>query len=303
MQGIWHYLTKYSIPEQFQLTQNEGDTLFSKINFSGLEIGLKHEYLNPNQSFKDRSLAFQLSYYLSQNIEKFVISSSGNAAVSAASYLFNTNAKLDIFVSDKINQQKLARIEKFVNSRIEIHKSIRAKSDAIKFAHENNSLNLRGSKDAQALVGFKTISFELIKQYPQIDAIFIPCSSATSSVGIANGFAELDKKIQIHIVQTVKINSIAREYSKDYTNASSSLADAITDRIALRKSKINEIIKETNGYGWIASDEQLKSIKVEMLEKHKLDLSYNSLLSLVGLHQALKLKRDIKFPVALLSGL
>lgn len=306
MHGIWKYINDDQIADKFKLSLNEGDTPFTLCKIDNLDVGLKHEYQNPNLSFKDRSLAYQLSYYLAHNLKNFVISSSGNAAVSAAAYLTASGLdfSLDIFVADQISEKKLARIRKFVSKQIKIHQSKKPKSEAIKFSLKNNYLNLRGSQDDNALVGFKTIAIELLDQYPKMDAIFIPCSSGTSTQAIYQGFAEYGFYPQIHIIQTTKVHTIAREFIPLIKQTKQSLADAIVDHIAFRKEQISQIIKSSNGMAWVITDQELLETQNFCNEKLDLvDLSYNSILSIAAIRQAMAQKKcNFNFPVALLSG-
>jgi len=127
--SIWkHDQINSLIDEKYQLTINEGGTSLIKIFLDrqeqkelGIKDGktqklyLKLETMNPNKSFKDRSLAYQISYYYSKGKKKLLISSSGNAAVSAAAYVSLTDMKLAVFVSNKVNKAKLERLNKFVS--------------------------------------------------------------------------------------------------------------------------------------------------------------------------------------------
>ena len=199
MKGIWSYKNLQNIDSSFQLTLNEGCTPIRKIKLEDLEVVIKDENSNPSGSFKDRSLAYQLSYHMEKGVRNFVISSSGNAGISAAAYAGLAGVKLDIFVSDNINPAKLEKLDVLKNDKIVIHSGPKPKSDAMKFATVTGAYNLRGSKDDTAIIGFKTIAYELIEQYPEIDAIFLPCSSGTSALGIYQGFVENGKNVKIYI--------------------------------------------------------------------------------------------------------
>jgi threonine synthase len=61
-------------------------------------IYLKREDLNPTGSHKDRGLAFEISSHIQDGKDEFIISSSGNAAISAVTLLKNTKNILHIFI-------------------------------------------------------------------------------------------------------------------------------------------------------------------------------------------------------------
>lgn len=325
--SIWKYpeISKL-IDEKYRLSLNEGNTPLIKLfldRYELRELGvkdpdrtqkvyLKLETANPNKSFKDRSLAFQISHYYAKGVKRLLISSSGNAAVSAAGYISQTKEmKLAVFVSNKVNKAKLEKLNAYVskNPNISIVFSDKAKSDAIKYSNESGYVNLRGSADEMAVTGFKTIGYELFDQSSEIDAIFIPTSSGTSTLGIYQAYKEkVENKAQMpkfNVCQTTKIHPIAKEFDIMFEPSETSLADAIVDRVAKRKSEIVELVKETNGSGWILSDEEIKYSLDFLQKKTKLpDLTSNGILSFAGLVKALKRKKMIyRAPVCIISGI
>lgn len=301
MRGIWNYNKICDIDEQFRLTMDEAQTSLEIVEIEGMSIACKREDHNPNQSFKDRSLAYQLSWHLSRGKTSFAVSSSGNAAVSAAAYVSQTDSDLTIFVSNNINPAKLIRINKWLSPKIRLEKSVKPKSACIKFCSTTGTVNLRGSVDPAAVIGFKTIGYELAEQIPQIDAVFVPASSGTAVVGIAQGLAEMGLKPAINIVQTERVNPLAREFDHDFKNSGSSLADAIVDKVAKRKPQVLEIIKESDGSGYVISDRDLEAAR--KLTKSVSEFSYNSLLAIAAINKARAKGIEFTHPVAIISGL
>lgn len=301
--SIWDYSKISGVPSPFQLTLGEGQTELTKIELNSRPVFLKHEYTNPNGSFKDRSLAYQLSWYHSQGISKFAISSSGNAAVSAAAYCDANDLELTVFVSKNIDGSKLERITKFEGELIKVIQSLKPKSECIQFSNTNGATNLRGSKDDIAIIGFKTIAYEIASQLPAVDAIFSPTSSGTSIVGIYQGFQEENLRPQIHICQTTRIHPIAKEFDFGFTTTTSSLANAIVDRVAARKPQVQEIVKNTGGQGWVISDQELMEAEDVLKQKLNISISYNSLLAVAGFLKTVKNGASYPNPVIILSGL
>lgn len=328
--SIWTYknLLEPKVSKSFQLTLGEGETpcqqckiLAKAINLEKLYI--KREDLNPTGSFKDRSLAFQLSVHNSNNDTDLVISSTGNAAISAISYSQKFKCDLTVFVSKYIAKNKLDRliqkakiknfkrsllegddnIVEFSNKNIKISFSVRPKSDSIKYAKNTRSIHLRGSNDDLAIIGYKTLSYELAKQAKDCDSIFIPCSSGTSAIGIYQGYLDIDlTPPRIHIVQTTKIHPMAKEFDKEFKKTSTSLASAISDRVSHRKNQVIEAVSQTGGSGWVISDKELNNANKVLLDNCDIKTSYDSLLSLAGLLKALSKGGKIKKPVIILSG-
>ncbi|WKZ28137.1 MAG: pyridoxal-phosphate dependent enzyme [Candidatus Dojkabacteria bacterium] len=300
---MWDYRQLHSILPQNRLTLGEGNTALEQISLNGNDLYLKFEDANPNGSFKDRSLAYQLSYYVQNENKHFTISSSGNAAISAAAYANLAKVKLCIFVSTNISELKLTRLEQHKSEFVEIRKVPKPKSSAIQYARESNAINLRGSVDDVALIGFKTIAYEIAEQLPDADAVFVPCSSATSSVAIAQGFGETNRKVALHVVQTTRICPIVSNFDQ-VTLTKTSLADAIVDRVAKRKKQVLIEIEKSNGFGWIITDQEL--LTAEKLIEDTLPnkkISYNSLLAVAAYLKAIKSGYSYVKPVAIISGL
>jgi threonine synthase len=311
--AIWDYdLIKKLVDPKYQISLREGDTPLEtyKLPATTYKLLIKREDKNPNGSFKDRSLAFQISKKYEQGHEELIISSSGNAAISAIFYAGVVDIELHVFISPHTSEEKLKVIEKgskeFKN--VKIHVSEKAKSDAIKLSRDLNIPNLRGSDDDDAIVGYKTIAYELVRQNPDIDAVFIPTSSGTGTSGIFEGYNDSLKEGQIkqlpafHIAQTTKIHPMAKDYDDDFQESETSLADAIVDRVAKRKNQVKNILDKTNGTGWIISDSELKEAE-EIIKLLNIDYhSYNSFLALAAFLKASKNNYVYKNPCLIFTG-
>lgn len=327
MNGIWSYkkLLNLKIDDSNCISIEEGHTPIMPLVKLASELGvdslyLKREDLNPNGSFKDRSLAYQISYYKQKGVKELVISSSGNSAISAVAYCKLAMIRLNVFISPLINNDKLNRLidvlkadnkctsqlidRKDLNyDYLNVVFSRRAKSDAIKYANERNLINITGSKDDLAVEGYKTIAPELIRRCFGFDAIFIPCSSGTSTMGIYQGYKMLKASTpRFFIVQTTKVNTIARVFDQNFEKTETSLCSAIVDKVAVRKEKIISIINDTRGSGIVVDDDLLIMAK-ELLKNHEgINISYDGAVGLAGLIKLLKKDKTIKNPVVLISG-
>jgi len=281
-----------------------GNTPLKKYSYKDKIFYVKHEESNPNGSFKDRSLSYQLQSHINKGTNQFVISSSGNAAVSAASYISNyLNISLNIFISTHIDTIKLNKLRQFENKNITLHQTKKPKSDAIKFTNANNTINLRGSQDDLAIIGYKDISTEICANQPNIDAIFIPCSSGTSTIGIYQGFQKVNINPAIHICQNTKIHPMAKEFDIDFIKEETHLATAIADRVAYRKDAVIKVVKKSDGFGWVISNEELLTAKKLANTIFHKEISYNSLLSFAAYIKALDKGYSYSDPVLLFSGI
>ena len=305
MAGIWDNLNlaKYNKIPKKQFSLGEGNTPLYNIQIDDQRVLVKDENKNPTGSFKDRCLAYQISHYYSMGCKKFVISSSGNAGISAASIIsLIPEVSLDIFITPRISPKKLEKLIDLESKRIHINQDEKAKSSAMIFAKNKSIINLRASIDDIALIGYKTISYELENEAKDCGGIFIPTSSGTAALGIALGFEDLGINVPIYLCQTTKIYSIAKEFDKDFSPTKTSLADAIVDRVAHRKAELIKILKKTDGDAFVVSDELLLLAHQKIRHTGK-DFSFNSLLGLAGLLKAKKQNKKIKNQIILASGL
>lgn len=185
----WLYNFTKKIKEKNQLDLGQGDTPLIEIPSINKKIKIPHlffkrEDLNPNGSFKDRALAYQISL-AKQNNEKYVVlSSSGNAAISCASFCKKTKIKPIILVSPSIPKNKLSQI--IDKKPFLLIQSKNARRFA-KYIHKKYNIPLiNPSTDENAAIGFETLGEEILLQNPECETIFTYSTSGASIIGIAN---------------------------------------------------------------------------------------------------------------------
>ena len=264
------------------------------------ELYLKREDLHPFESHKGRSIPIMVEHYQKNGWKDFVISSSGNAALAAIYACTEKNINLKIFVGKNIEEKKLHRLEKLTNSlnNISVEQVDRPKQASFKLDKDGKAKFLRQSTDKTALQGYYPLAKEL-SEIKNLSAIFVPTSSGTTAQGLYEGFKKLELAPQIHIVQT----TFCHPFTENTMEEERSLANAIVDKVAHRKTKIEEVLKDSQGDAWIATNQEIANT-IQLVEKTEdIKISANSALSIVGLQQALK--QNIKFSgpvVCLVTG-
>jgi len=281
------------------------------------EILVKREDLNRSGSHKDRAIWPVIEEYVKQGNKTFVVSSSGNTAISAAFFVTNIDrtVKVHVFLSPSIPFDKKKRLNEFVLNfdNIEVHETSRAKSEAIRFAKENHYQLIRTSVDDLVLEGYEVLADEILNQLRNTKSknetidIFVPTSSGSTFQGLYNGFylgsKGIEVSVRLHAVQTSKCNVVVRKFDKYFETSNMSLASAIVDTIGYRKEKVEEAINKSNGGGWVISDNELfESRKVFEECVSDMDISWDSLLSLAGLIRAVKSGRKINRAILLVTG-
>ncbi|MEK7131841.1 MAG: PLP-dependent lyase/thiolase [Patescibacteria group bacterium] len=269
------------------------------------ELYLKREDLHPHGSHKGRSIPFMIEYYASEGRDNFCISSSGNAAISAAITINEHNAKhkksqldLKIFVGKNIDARKLVVIKKLVNKYVLLEKVDNPKQSAFQMDKQRKAKNLRQSTDDTALAGYEALANELA-EIKNLAAVFIPTSSGTTAQGLYEGFKKHEINPQIHIVQTPACHPMVESSDP----ISPSVANAIVDKIGYRQETVQKLVRDSKGNGWIATNDDITEAMRQIKETENIDISPNSALSIEGLKLALKNNWKFDGPVVcILTG-
>lgn len=293
-------------------------TPITRIFIDELPVVIKREDLNETGSQKDRGVPVQIDHHIKDGKTRFVISSSGNSAISAINRLINTEYHLTVFLSKNISTSKLLRISLILKKNItqedttiqniELKFTERPVSDAFKYANSSESVLLRGSIDPYATIGYQAITHELAEQSPGSTDIFIPTSSGTTLVGIFNGYEDLKDKDpnilipRFHVCQTTAVNTIARDFDTSFQPTKNSIAESIVDRVAKRYHQVSDIIKSTTGSGWVLTDAEIRKA-VQLQKDLGLELSNESALALAGMLRAVRSsKYNMDQPIVLSTG-
>ncbi|MBU2577248.1 PLP-dependent lyase/thiolase [Patescibacteria group bacterium] len=292
--GIWRFARFLSpVGESFRLSLNEGNTGEEEIT----NLILKREDQNPTGSVKDRGMAYLVSKAYENGQKNLVLSSSGNAGISALNYCRLAGIKLFLFVSPNIEKGKKEEIEKLGG---ELRISRKPLSESIKFAKTNKFFNLRPSTNEFGPEGFQTISFELAKNQGYFEDIFIPVSSGVTLTGIARGFVKLGFMPRIHVCQSSLVHPIAEKFTKEFIEEDQSLARSLVAKTTPLKGEIIDLVKKSGGTGWIIANKEMLEAE-EYLKSSNVDTSYEGALCVAAAKKAEKMFGYSK-AVCLLTG-
>lgn len=259
-----------------------------------LKIGnvyFKREDQNITGSAKDRSLALQVKYLQSHDYESAVVSSTGNAAISAQYFCRKYGVNLTVFVSPHTDISKLKLIANFIVSPKPI-------SDAFKYAKENKAYLLRQSTDLIAITGYSKISKDLIKQCPEVSSIFVPIGSGTTLLGIAS---KLPNSIPIFGVQPASYCPIASVFDHDFVPENFTITDALGVKLLPLKNKVIETINNHKGQGIVVQNKEVLNA-INFLKSKGVVTSAEGALALAGLNKIKSQTNIGLFPVIILTG-
>ncbi len=255
------------------------------------KLFFKREDLHPYGSHKGRSIPVMIDKYIHDGIRHFAVSSSGNAALAAAHYITKINKDkqlsitLDILVGQHITKKKLGKLEQFRDNLIKVTMHDRPLQTLFNIVKDPTIKALRQSNDDTALIGYKSLGEELL-EIKDIEAVFIGTSSGTTAQALAEYFKSMNRRVEIHVIQTSSCHNIASDFVDDPLIEEVSIADAIVDQTALRKDVLKKLIEDCGGSGWIVSNEQIEAARDMTYKYTDVKVSNNSALSIAGLMQA-----------------
>jgi len=294
--GIWQFSSYLApIESSFCLSLDEGNT--PEVHFDE-QVILKREDQNPTGSLKDRGMAYLISRAYQDGLKNVVLSSSGNAAISAANYCNLAKINLFTFVSLTIKEEKLRKI---TEKGARVFQTLRPVSEAIKFAHQNHYLNLRPSQNDFGSEGYQTIAFELAGSQGRIEDLFLPVSSGVALVGIAKGFKKLGFMPRFHACQSTAVHPIAAIFDDDFVSEQESLADSLVAKFTPLKDEAIKIIKESGGGGWVLSNQEIV-VAQKKLEREGIETSTEGALVLAAFFKAQEKGVILGKTVCLLTG-
>ncbi len=257
-------------------------------------IYLKREDQNPTGSAKDRALSVQIRKLEEKGIKDAVISSTGNAAISAQYYCKQAKIKLTIFVSPQINKEKCRLLSG--STLIFDPNPIKA---AFQFAKKNNLPYLRQSTDPNAILGYQQIGRELLDQLPTLSSIFIPTASGSTLLGISQ---TLPSTVKIFAIQPANYHPIASYFDQNFTTEPDSITDALSVKLLPLKHQVIAAINHSHGSALIVQNQDIITAQ-EFLQNHQIITSNEGALALAGYNKANLLQYDIgNSPVILLTG-
>lgn len=254
-------------------------------------VYFKREDFNLTGSAKDRSIKLQVKNLVKNKYLSAVISSTGNAAISAQYYCAKYGINLTIFVSPHTDKSKLKLIANYIVSSKPI-------SDAFKYAKVNHSYLLRQSTDPIALRGYSQITKEIIKQCPQVSSIFVPVGSGTTLLGIASN---LPNSIPIFAVQPASHCPIASTFDTSFVKENYTITDALGAKLLPLKNKVIQTIKDHLGHGIVIQNQEVINANKYLISKNIIT-SPEGALTLAGYNKIKNNPNVGQFPVILLTG-
>lgn len=254
-------------------------------------IYFKREDESINGSAKDRAIPLQVDSLIAQGFTSAVISSTGNAAISAQHFCSQKDIHLTVFVSPDTPKGKLSLIKSYQTT-------LKPVSDAIKYSKAHQSYLLRQSTDESALAGYKALGNEIIEQAPDISSVFFPVGSGATLVGVSSA---LPKNIKVFAVQSAYNCPITKKFDPNFIPEPVNLTDALTAKYVPLKQRVHHILTATGGTGLVVTNQEIKDAQNKLAD-FGIYCSFEGGLTLAGLLKA-KSRFDIgPHPLVIITG-
>lgn len=219
-------------------------------------IFFKREDLNPSGSVKDRAIVFQLKKVKEEGKKRVALSSSGNAAISLGFWAKKFGLKATVFVSPKINPNKLSFLQTLP---LEIKITPRPISQCFRFCRQEKAVNLRQSTDPNAWRGFSFLGKELKNQLAQRGvfqgAVFFPVSSGATLRGVCQQLT--GPGWRFFIVQPASHPPLASLFDREYQPEKKHWCDALVARVIPFREEIIALVKKSGGGGVVVQNREI----------------------------------------------
>jgi threonine synthase len=269
-----------------ELTLGEGNTPLREdvelASWAGVErLYLKREDLNPTGSHKDRGAVVQIAGCTERGQVVAVISSSGNAALAAATYGARAGVTVVTLLSPRTEPHRVVALRESGARVVITEKPI---NYGIRLSRVRGWPDLRPSQSADAVEGFRSLGDELSDELAEVTAVFAYASSGATFQAIGEVFSERGANLQLHPVQAGLVNGISKEFGRPGDGRRSLVGDLgvkVSDRAAAVVAKV----RQSGGQGWWVGDQEIAAAG-EALRAQRYEVAPECWAALAGLRSA-----------------
>lgn len=214
-------------------------------------ILLKREDLSPTGSHKFRYFEKKLPELSSQGVKTIVLSTTGNAGISAAMLAPKFGMKIIAVMSDRGDVSKGEQIEAAGGVLVLSPTPIKI---ARLLAKKLKASLLRMSTDDGGPHFYASLGKEILEHAPEAKAIVNFCSSGTSSLELSG--------VPVHLVQSGKSCSLVSSLHPEQIPSDFHQGVGLFD--TPRKESLLNLVKRTGGDVWYASEAMIQEAQLEL---------------------------------------
>jgi threonine synthase len=263
---VLRYRAAIPLPEGARLVHfGEGLTALEKTSFCGREVFVKHEYLFPTGSYKDRGAAVMLSAAAHLGVSELFEDSSGNAGCAVAAYAAKAGIACTILVPVTASPAKIRQMEQY-GARVEKIEGDRqaAADEALKRAHAQWFAS--HVYNPWFYEGTKLFAYELLEQCGAAlpDEILFPVGNGTLLLGTFKGFREL--RMAGFVDRIPRLSAVQAECCAPLsgkTEFRGTVAEGIAVSKPARFHQILHAVSQTGGNRYLVSEDSIKAARAE----------------------------------------
>jgi threonine synthase len=245
------------------------------------ELWVKREDTNPTGSHKDRGAVVQIAACVAQGRRVAVISSSGNAALAAATYGRHAGVAVVALLSP---MSEPARVALLRASGARVVVTTKPINYGLRLSRVRRWPDLRPSQSAEAVRGFRTLGEELAAELRPGAAVFGYASSGATYAALGAVFAERGSRWPLHPVQAGLVNGISREFGRPGDGRRSVVGD-LGVKVSDRAATVAQMVRTSGGQAWWVDDEAITAAG-EALKNRGYDLAVECWAALAGVAAA-----------------
>jgi threonine synthase len=269
-----------------ELTLGEGHTPLREdvtlAAWAGVErLYLKREDLNPTGSHKDRGAVVQIAGCVERGQGVAVISSSGNAALAAATYAGRGGVTVVAMLSSRTEPYRVVSLRES-GARVVI--TDKPTNYGIRLSRVCGWPDLRPSQSADAVTGFRGLGDELAAELPEATVVFGYASSGATFQAVGAVFGERGARLPLHPVQAGLVNGISKEFGRPGDGRRSLVGD-LGVKVSDRASAVAAMVRESGGQAWWVGDDEIAAAG-EALRAQEYQVAHECWAALAGLRSA-----------------
>jgi threonine synthase len=192
--SLWRYAKAIRVDRSSAVSMGEGCTPLIDLDWEGVSLAAKLEFLMPTGSFKDRGMTVMVSYLKACGLRRVLEDSSGNAGASLAAYAARAGLEARILVPQSASRSKIVQIAACGADVVTIPGTRQDVADA---AVAMSAEIFYASHNWQAFFaeGTKTLAYELWEQleFRAPQNVIVPLGYGANVMGCEHGFRELLK--------------------------------------------------------------------------------------------------------------
>jgi threonine synthase len=214
------------------------------------KLWIKREDTNPTGSHKDRAAVVQVAACIQTGHPVAVISSSGNAALAAATYGGSAGVAMVAMLSPMTEPARVAALRASGARVVVTTKPI---NYGIRLSRVRDWPDLRPSQSAEAVRGFRTLGEELATELLPGTSVFGYASSGATYAAMGEVFAECGNRLPLHPVQAGLVNGISSEFGRPGDGRRSVIGD-LGVKVSDRAAAVGEMVRASGGQAWWVDD-------------------------------------------------